>query len=184
MKLQIKFLLLIFSLFLNISIQAQTYHCVQENGVVLYTDLPCPPKKQATVASAPTTTNTANTAPATEENPAHSAERYFEPIDYSQLKSKIKSYDFSLLFLVGYILMSLICFIAYKRDKQAAINETRRTPETRLHLYEFLGGWPGGLIAQKILRHKNRKPSYQIEFWLIVIINLVITGYILWLQKS
>ncbi|SJM91388.1 Cold-shock protein (fragment) [Crenothrix polyspora] len=43
-----------------------------------------------------------------------------------------------------------------------------RIPEKSLHTLELLGGWPGALLAQRTLRHKNRKPSYQVVFWLIV----------------
>ena len=182
MKLQIKlikFLLLIFTIFLSINLQAQTYRCEQENGVVLYTDQPCPPKKQVKTASTPKTTPTVN-ATATEEKTTISAEKYFEPIDYSQLKKFINPLYLKIFLLISYILMSIICFFAYKRDKLAAYRQQQRTPESRLHLYELLGGWPGGLLAQNILRHKNRKPSYQLKFWLIVSINVIITGYILW----
>ncbi len=181
----INFLLLIFTLFLSTSIQAKAYRCVQDNGVVLYTDQPCK-KKPVTVTSVPSTTSTAVTPPpaVNKENPIGSAEKYFEPINYNWLINIVKSSDFSLFFLASYILMSIICFFAYKRDKLSAIKQLQRTPESRLHFYELLGGWPGGLLAQKVLRHKNRKPSYQIEFWLIVSVNVTLTGYILWFQNS
>ena len=41
--------------------------------------------------------------------------------------------------------------------------------EAQLHLLELLGGWPGALLAQRRLRHKCSKRSYQIVFWLIVL---------------
>ncbi|PKM23953.1 MAG: DUF1294 domain-containing protein [Gammaproteobacteria bacterium HGW-Gammaproteobacteria-13] len=80
--------------------------------------------------------------------------------------------------------MSLICFIAYYRDKQFAIKGQQRTPEARLHLYELLGGWPGGLLAQRLIRHKNRKLSYQLLFWLIVLLHLAVAGLVLWLSNT
>jgi hypothetical protein len=42
-------------------------------------------------------------------------------------------------------------------------------PEARLHLLELLGGWPGAFLAQRRLRHKCSKHSYQVVFWLIVL---------------
>jgi uncharacterized membrane protein YsdA (DUF1294 family) len=84
-----------------------------------------------------------------------------------------------LLGLAAYLLMSLICFVAYYRDKQCAIHGRSRTPEARLHLYELLGGWPGGLLAQRLIRHKNRKISYQLRFWSIVLLQVGITGFLL-----
>ena len=38
-----------------------------------------------------------------------------------------------------------------------------------MHLLEILGGWPGALLAQRRLRHKCCKGSYQVMFWLIVL---------------
>ncbi|MEB0040630.1 MULTISPECIES: DUF1294 domain-containing protein [unclassified Pseudomonas] len=68
-----------------------------------------------------------------------------------------------------YGVMSVLTFFLYWRDKSQARNEGWRTPEKVLHVVELLGGWPGGLVAQQILRHKTRKVSYQVVFWLIVV---------------
>jgi len=38
-------------------------------------------------------------------------------------------------------------------------------------LLEFLGGWPAAFLAQRVLRHKIRKISYQMIFWLIVVFH-------------
>jgi uncharacterized membrane protein YsdA (DUF1294 family) len=37
-----------------------------------------------------------------------------------------------------------------------------------LHFFELLGGWPGALLAQQCFRHKTRKVSFQLLFWMIV----------------
>ncbi|AKV69979.1 hypothetical protein VL20_5126 [Microcystis panniformis FACHB-1757] len=37
----------------------------------------------------------------------------------------------------------------------------------------------GGFIAQRILRHKGQKKSYQVTFWAIVIIHYVV--WLFWL---
>ncbi|WP_147463771.1 DUF1294 domain-containing protein, partial [Pseudomonas amygdali] len=37
-----------------------------------------------------------------------------------------------------------------------------------------LGGWPGALLAQQVFRHKTRKVSFQIVFWLIVLAHQVL----------
>jgi uncharacterized membrane protein YsdA (DUF1294 family) len=59
-------------------------------------------------------------------------------------------------------------FLIYRRDKRQAEAGEWRTPESRLHLVDLLGGWPGGFLAQRLLRHKNEKASFQVMFWAIV----------------
>ncbi len=73
--------------------------------------------------------------------------------------------------VVGYLIVSLLSFLVYWSDKQKATKGRWRTPESSLHLTELLGGWPGALVAQQLLRHKTRKASYQATFWLIVALH-------------
>ncbi len=75
--------------------------------------------------------------------------------------------------LLMYIGMSLFSFLQYWRDKKNAQNGQWRTPEKQLHTVELLGGWPGALLAQQLLRHKTQKGAYQTVFWLIVLIHQV-----------
>lgn len=70
-----------------------------------------------------------------------------------------------------YSAMSVITFISYGLDKSAAKKDRWRTPEKTLQLLGLFGGWPGALAAQKIFRHKSRKTSFQVLFWISVIIN-------------
>lgn len=78
--------------------------------------------------------------------------------------------------LVLYPVMSLVTYALYADDKSRAKRKDWRTSEQILHLCELAGGWLGGFIAQRILRHKSQKESYQATFWVIVIIH-----YIAWL---
>jgi len=75
-----------------------------------------------------------------------------------------------------YWLMSFITYIAYFLDKNKAQQGQWRISESSLHLFELLGGWPGALAAQRVLRHKIRKLSYQLVFWLIVTSHVTIAG--------
>jgi uncharacterized membrane protein YsdA (DUF1294 family) len=74
--------------------------------------------------------------------------------------------------LALYPLMSLVAFFMYARDKLSAIRGHWRVPEASLHLTELLGGWTGAFFAQQTMRHKNVKPSYQVVFWLIVLVHV------------
>lgn len=79
------------------------------------------------------------------------------------------------LWMVGlawFAAMSMFSFAAMWLDKRAAIAGRRRWPERTLHGLEVLGGWPGSLVAQRALRHKNRKARYQITSWLIVALHM------------
>ncbi|MFP7834920.1 DUF1294 domain-containing protein [Marisediminicola sp. LYQ134] len=73
---------------------------------------------------------------------------------------------------LGYLALSLLAVITYAVDKSAAQNGRWRTPETTLIVIGLLGGWPGAVLAQQILRHKTRKASFQWAFWLSVVVNV------------
>lgn len=83
-----------------------------------------------------------------------------------------------LLFLT-YVTLSLIAFGCYASDKSAARRGAWRIPESTLQLLALLGGWPGALAAQRLLRHKTRKLSFQLVFWLAVAANLAALGWLL-----
>ena len=76
-----------------------------------------------------------------------------------------------------YLLASVIAFIAYALDKSAAQHQQWRTRESTLHLLALIGGWPGALAAQRLLRHKSGKPSFQHLFRLTVILNCGALGW-------
>jgi uncharacterized membrane protein YsdA (DUF1294 family) len=67
------------------------------------------------------------------------------------------------------LVVSALAYGAYAVDKRRARAKERRLSETGLHLLELLGGWPGAFLAQRRLRHKCSKGSYQVMFWLIVL---------------
>lgn len=76
-----------------------------------------------------------------------------------------------LVVLWGYLVGSAVAFLAYAFDKSAASNDQWRTPESTLHFFALVGGWPGALVAQRLLRHKSRKQSFQVVFWATVVLN-------------
>lgn len=68
--------------------------------------------------------------------------------------------------------INLITWLAYAQDKRASIRGAWRIPERTLHAFALLGGTPAAWLAQKILRHKNRKHGFQWRFWLIFLLQL------------
>jgi uncharacterized membrane protein YsdA (DUF1294 family)/cold shock CspA family protein len=83
-----------------------------------------------------------------------------------------------LLVLGIYVVASLITYALYAKDKSAAQDGTWRTPESTLHFFSLIGGWPGALIAQSKLRHKSKKISFRIFYWVTVMANF--SGFV-WL---
>jgi uncharacterized membrane protein YsdA (DUF1294 family) len=80
--------------------------------------------------------------------------------------------------LAAYGLFSLLTFGLYWQDKRRAMAKGQRTPEKLLHASELLGGWPGALIAQQAFRHKTRKVSYQMVFWVVVLVHQGFWGWV------
>ncbi len=78
------------------------------------------------------------------------------------------------ILLAYFVVISVIASFYYRRDKASARSGAWRIEEARLHTLELLGGWPGAFLAQRILRHKTIKKSFQINFWLIVILYQIV----------
>ncbi|THJ33940.1 DUF1294 domain-containing protein [Lampropedia aestuarii] len=74
------------------------------------------------------------------------------------------------------LVVNVITFGVYAVDKSAAQQGAWRTKETTLHILSLLGGWPAALLAQRHLRHKSSKQSFQAVFWLTVVGNVLLMG--------
>lgn len=75
------------------------------------------------------------------------------------------------LILWAYLALSLVTFGVYAFDKSASKNGRWRVSENSLHSLALLGGWPGAMIGQRVLRHKTVKQPFRFIFWLTVIVN-------------
>ncbi len=78
-----------------------------------------------------------------------------------------------------YLVMSALTFAVYWLDKSAAGSNRSRTPEKTLHSLALLGGWPGAMIAQQVLRHKSSKESFRAVFWFTVLINIALLAWLM-----
>jgi uncharacterized membrane protein YsdA (DUF1294 family)/cold shock CspA family protein len=76
--------------------------------------------------------------------------------------------------LIGtaYVILSVLCFGAYAADKSAANAGHWRKKECSLLMLGLSGGWPGGILAQQLLRHKSLKVSFRRAFWGTVWLNV------------
>jgi len=98
----------------------------------------------------------------------------FSFVLYFLLKSRLIPIE--LVYL--YAIMSIVAFLMYAKDKNAAQRDEWRTSESTLHALSLLGGWPGAKIAQSFLRHKSRKLSFRVTYWVTVAANC---GAVYWL---
>lgn len=83
----------------------------------------------------------------------------------------VSAYNIPIQILYLYLAVSTFTFLVYAKDKWAARTYRWRTKESTLHTLAFVGGWPGALIAQQVLRHKSQKNSFQFVFWATVVFN-------------
>lgn len=75
-----------------------------------------------------------------------------------------------------YVVASVICFLVYAFDKSAAVAGHWRISEGTLLVLGLVGGWPGALVAQQVLRHKSSKTAFRASFWVTVVAN--VAGFI------
>jgi uncharacterized membrane protein YsdA (DUF1294 family)/cold shock CspA family protein len=106
-------------------------------------------------------------SPLSETLPIYLAGVFIFGLLISYLKFLLPTWIFVL-----YTSTSVISVVMYIIDKSNAKRGEQRIPEITLHLMAIIGGWPGAAIAQQTLRHKNRKQSFKVGFWLTVLFNL------------
>ena len=72
------------------------------------------------------------------------------------------------------ILINVATIAAWGYDKSCATAGARRIPESDLLLLSFLGGWPGGIAAAHLFRHKTRKKAFIVRFVIVVALQVVL----------
>jgi uncharacterized membrane protein YsdA (DUF1294 family) len=77
------------------------------------------------------------------------------------------------------VALSVASFGIYGYDKAQAQSGGTRVPELVLHLLSALGGSPGSFVAMRHFHHKTIKSSFQIVFWIIVAVQVVLLVYLL-----
>jgi len=72
-----------------------------------------------------------------------------------------------------YLGASAVCYVVYAVDKSAAAADRWRVSEDTLLGLGLIGGWPGAIVAQQVLRHKSNKATFRAKFWATVIVNVL-----------
>lgn len=78
-----------------------------------------------------------------------------------------------------YLAASIITAIMFAIDKHLASIHAYRISEKHLILASAACGWPGGLLAMKMVRHKTQKGSFHVMMGLAIIVNIVIVFWLI-----
>ena len=70
--------------------------------------------------------------------------------------------------------INAVGFMMYALDKFLAKRSWLRVPESLLHLLAFGGATPAAIVAQQLFWHKTTKRSFQVMFWLIALVQVVL----------
>ena len=73
--------------------------------------------------------------------------------------------------LAYFLVVSGLSYRAYCDDKNRAQHGLQRRSESSLHFVDFIGGWPGGFLAQRQFRHKTAKVSFLRRFWGTILLH-------------
>ena len=77
------------------------------------------------------------------------------------------------IFFIWYLLASTASFFAYGIDKHKARRSKWRIKEQTLHIFDAIGGWPGGFIGQQFFKHKRKKTAFMAFYWLLVVAHVL-----------
>lgn len=113
--------------------------------------------------------------------PKKSASLWLIPIYFTLLFLSVVLTELPVTVLLWQIAMSIVSYVVYAWDKSSAQNKRWRTSEGTLHMFDLAGGWPGALLAQQVLRHKSKKPSFRFVFWVTVLLSVAM---VVWLHTS
>jgi uncharacterized membrane protein YsdA (DUF1294 family) len=94
------------------------------------------------------------------------------------------SVDATLSLLAIALLYNLVVFGIYWRDKRAARNGDWRVKESTLLLIAFAGGGVGAFSAQRLLRHKTRKPPFPVVLPIFLVLQLAILSVMILVPGS
>lgn len=72
------------------------------------------------------------------------------------------------------IASNVVSFGLIYLDKQLAKQGRRRISEKNLLLAAALGGWPASFLAQQLFRHKTKKGSFKVAFWITAAISVLL----------
>jgi uncharacterized membrane protein YsdA (DUF1294 family) len=83
--------------------------------------------------------------------------------------------------LIGWLLgVNLTAFAYYGYDKRQATANGPRVPELVLHGLAVVGGTLGAYGGMQLFRHKTIKGAFQIFFWAVAVLQVVLVAVVVW----
>ena len=82
------------------------------------------------------------------------------------------------------LIVNLAAFLMMGLDKGRAKKEKWRIPEKTLFLPVVLGGALGGVIGMRVFRHKTKHWYFKFGFPALLILQLVLAGWLIWILHT
>jgi uncharacterized membrane protein YsdA (DUF1294 family) len=80
--------------------------------------------------------------------------------------------------LIYYLLfINAVTYVLYWLDKRASMNGSWRISEYTLLMSGLAGGTLAAIAAQKRLRHKTKKGTFQFKFWAVTVIQIGVLSF-------
>lgn len=120
-------------------------------------------------------------APPTSANPANQSEKVLR-IPHPHIESVVPRIDMhtaDLIAIAWLITFSGVTFLVFAWDKWRARRGGQRVSERMLAGLGAAGGWPGGLLAMILFRHKTAKPAFLAKYgFALVLFAVLLLGWL------
>ena len=89
------------------------------------------------------------------------------------------NYEYLKIFVIYYVAINIVGFLAMGIDKFKAKKQMWRIPENTLLLISFLGGSIGAFAGMKLFHHKTLHPQFKYGIPAFFVINLICIYFII-----
>ena len=85
--------------------------------------------------------------------------------------------------LIAYLVaINTTTLLAYAFDKGVSGSKRQRVPERALHAFALFGGTPAAFLGQLAFRHKTRKRTFRVWFWIIALLQAAVLAGWMWVR--
>lgn len=91
--------------------------------------------------------------------------------------------DVVVLIIIYIVVMNIVGIASMAMDKWKAVHRSWRIPEATLFFIAFIGGSIGSIAGMYLCRHKTKKWYFVYGMPLILVLQLVLLGYLMFSGK-